>query len=120
MKNIGRIFSLIIMTTVIVSVGACFSFADINNAGVNTNDGIIESSVSRISGEGYCTGDGVKFKSAPSANSVTLGLIYKGEKLYLQQAPAGTPSSWVYVYRVKTGQYGYMAAQYYSGTQSPK
>lgn len=120
MKKIRRIFSLTVMTTMVISVGACFSFADINKASTNSNNSVILSSVSGMIGVGYCTGDGVKFKSEPNASSVTLGLIYKGEKLYLQDSPDGMPSSWVYVYRIKTNQYGYMAAQYFSKAGTPK
>lgn len=107
----------------LISIGVCFSFADTSKVDMNSNSEILASSVSQTRGIveiGYCTGDGVKFKSAPNANSTTLGLIYKGETLYLQNSPAGTPSSWVYVYRVKTKQYGYMAAQYYATSVRPK
>ena len=114
MKKIKRIVSLIVIATMIMSTGVCFSFAGTNIIDRNSDNEMMSPSVSGWISTGYCTGDGVKFKAEPSASSTTLGLIYKGETLLLQIAPAGTPSSWVYVRRVKTGQLGYIAAQYYA------
>ncbi len=115
-KNSTFILTLII-SIFLISGTVCFAdvYSDII---YNTNKASTTNSATNII-KGYCNGDGVKFKASPGANGTTLGLCYKNETLYKQATPAGTPLSWIYVYRPKTDQYGYIAAQYFSLSITP-
>ncbi|MBP7187068.1 MAG: SH3 domain-containing protein [Ruminococcus sp.] len=58
----------------------------------------------------HVNADGVRLRTAPGGGTI-LGLMYKGEKIkFLSKIPSG----WSYVYRYKTGQYGWMATNYIS------
>lgn len=54
---------------------------DENNALFIPDTSILTANNLILLGTGYCTGDGVKLKSAPSASGITLGLMYKGEAI---------------------------------------
>ena len=119
MNRKGICILTIIVTLFLTSGTICL--ADANSEIINQN--IFQTTTSTNSTtniiQGHCNGDGVKFKAAPSAGSTTLGLCYKNEVLYRYPSPAGTPSSWIYVYRPKTGQDGYIASQYFTPDIKP-
>ena len=120
--NRHRIFRSILVITLLLTMTA-FCFADADHETDNRNTSQTTNLISMKSNgvPGYCNADGVKFKASPGAGGITLGLCYKNETLYKQATPAGTPSSWIYVYRPKTGQYGYISSRYFTsktGTSS--
>ena len=113
--NRHRIFrSILVIALFLTMITFCFAHTDLETDNRNTFQmtNLINMKSNAI--PGYCNADGVKFKASPDANGTTLGLCYKNETLYKQAPPAGTPSSWIYVYRPKTGQYGYIVARYFS------
>ena len=113
--NRHRIFRSILVITLFLNMTAfCFADADHETDNRNTSQTTNLLSMKSNAVLGYCNADGVKFKASPGAGGTTLGLCYKNETLYRHPSPAGTPSSWIYVYRPKTGQYGYIAARYFT------
>ena len=119
MNRAIKVISVVAMVVLLNITGFCVSFADTQEVSIGIDDSVTTAAVSpgTYISTGICTGDGVKFKAGPSSSSTTLGLLYKGEVLYLHNPPAGVTSSyWSYVYRVKTGQFGYMASQYFRTT----
>ena len=111
-RKLMYILTLIVVVFMFGSL-ICFAGTDSTATDKEINPIISTDSAATVI-RGYCNGDGVKFKVAPNASSATLVLCYKQEILYKYPSPAGTPSSWIYVYRPKTNQYGYIASQYFS------
>ena len=113
--NRHRIFrSILAITLSLIMTIFCFADADCETCNQIISYTAYPTYLTSNVAIGYCNADGVKFKASPDANGTTLGLCYKNETLYRQTTPAGTPSSWIYVYRPKTGQYGYIVARYFS------
>ncbi|GKX29168.1 hypothetical protein SH1V18_16480 [Vallitalea longa] len=59
---------------------------------------------------GYIKGDNVPFKSRANDSSVTLGIFEFGEEVVVNYFTG----NWVSVYRIETGQYGYVNKRYIS------
>lgn len=89
----------VVLAAIMLIMNGCIVFADVSeiseidnlhseNTTINENDSLFIPDNSMVTannrillGTGYCTGDGVKLKSTPSASGTTLGLMYKGEAI---------------------------------------
>lgn len=58
--------------------------------------------------DGYVYGDNVYFREEPNPSSAILGVFDKGERV----AYYGNDGAYQYVYRYKTGQFGYVHFRY--------
>lgn len=65
-----------------------------------------------IIGYGYIKGYGVRFRKGPSTSSTILGLFDNEENL-IEYYRSDCPSDWIYVYREKTRQFGYVHSDYF-------
>lgn len=64
-------------------------------------------------GYGHIEGDGVRFRKGPSTSATILGHFTNGEEVIMCSCNEDDQGDWIYVYRIKTKQYGYVHDDYF-------
>lgn len=63
--------------------------------------------------KGTVNGDGVRHRATPGPNGTVLGLMYMGDEIWLSSTYDNAYPAWVYLWREKTSQKGWMEWSYF-------
>ncbi|GMQ58449.1 hypothetical protein AN1V17_28440 [Vallitalea sediminicola] len=101
----------LLILSLVIGMILTFNTATYAKTTINTDNQIeIVNLQSGLPAPGYIKGFNVPFKSSANASSTTLGVFEFGEEVVVNYFTG----NWASVYRIETGQYGYVSKRFIS------